>query len=132
MEYSFVPENCLDMTSQSSVEELTGYQYYQAVKAPNHLTVINFYANWCIPCDQVAPYFEQLPSQYPNVRFYTINANLNDDTIIQLNSIDQLPSFHFFYKGRALCVVNCADIKQVKKKIQELSAKLGLSAGALG
>ena len=130
MEFSMVPDNCLDMTaSQETVHELTGHQYYQAVNSPNHLVVINFYANWCIPCDQIAPYYEKLPSQYPNVRFYSINGNLHDDTIVHWNNIDKIPSFHLFYKGAALCVVKCQNIITLERKIEQLSAELGLPTG---
>ena len=51
------------------------------MKSNKYLTVVKFYANWCIDCKMIAPYYERLPldPQFKNVRFYSINANINDE-----------------------------------------------------
>ena len=36
------------------------------------ITVKRFTSTWCQPCKQLAPLFEQLRSEYPNVSFQTI------------------------------------------------------------
>jgi thioredoxin 1 len=44
------------------------------------ITVKRFTAAWCGPCKQLAPLFEQLHSEYPNVSFQTIDVDMDGDT----------------------------------------------------
>jgi thioredoxin 1 len=44
------------------------------------ITVKRFTAAWCGPCKQLAPLFEQLRSEYPNVSFQTIDVDMDGDT----------------------------------------------------
>ena len=44
------------------------------------ITVKRFTAAWCGPCKQLAPLFEQLRSEHPNVSFQTIDVDMDKDT----------------------------------------------------
>jgi thioredoxin 1 len=44
------------------------------------ITVKRFTSTWCQPCKQLAPLFEQLRSEYPNVSFQTIDVDMDGDT----------------------------------------------------
>jgi thioredoxin 1 len=118
MNYSYVPQNKLDLSSQKIVEELTYNQFNQVVSSVDYITVINFYANWCLPCSNIAPFYEKMASlpQYKNAKFFRVNANINDDTIVQCN-VCELPTFQFYYRGLKLGQVVGTDMKKVSSEL---------------
>jgi thioredoxin 1 len=47
------------------------------------ITVKRFSASWCQPCRQLAPLFDQLQLEYPNVSFETIDVDTSPDPVMQ-------------------------------------------------
>lgn len=118
MNYSYVPKNNLDFDNQKIVEELTFDQFNSVVSSTDYIVVIQFYANWCLPCHNIGPFYEKMPSlqQYKNAKFFRVNANVNDDTVIHCN-VCELPTFQFYYKGTKLGQVVGTDMKAVSNQL---------------
>jgi thioredoxin 1 len=121
MNYSFVPENKFNLHSQKIVEELTFNQFDQVVGSTEYIVVLEFYANWCLPCKNIAPFYEKMAGlpQYKNAKFFRVNANINDDTIIQCN-VCELPTFQFYHKGQKLGQVVGTDLVKVTGTLSRL------------
>ena len=78
--------------------EITTLDEFNNILINNSNVVVDFYADWCEPCKQISPYFEELSSQYPQVFFCKVNIVDNDD-ITSMCDITSLPTF-LFYKNK--------------------------------
>ena len=65
--------------------------------------VVDFYADWCGPCQKFAPTFARLAKEFPNVHFLKVNVDNNKD-LANRYSVSALPTFAFFNKGSGSAV----------------------------
>jgi len=61
------------------------------------LTVIDFHATWCGPCKTIAPTFEKLSKENPNVNFVKVDVDEAQE-VAQKYSVTAMPTF-VFIKG---------------------------------
>ena len=67
------------------------------------LTVIDFYADWCGPCNAIAPVLEALAQKMKNIRFYKLNIEEGDGPeIVQKYKINSIPTFILFQNGQQI------------------------------
>jgi thioredoxin len=63
--------------------------------------IIDFYADWCGPCKNIAPYFKQLEETHSNIVFVKINVD-EADTVAGFLNVSSLPTFMLVKEGREL------------------------------
>ena len=63
------------------------------------LTVKRYTATWCGPCKQLAPAFDALQSEMPEVSFQTINVDNNRELALE-NNISSVPTVIFEKDGQ--------------------------------
>ncbi|PAA57682.1 hypothetical protein BOX15_Mlig015572g2, partial [Macrostomum lignano] len=59
------------------------------------LVVIDFTATWCPPCRMIAPKFEQLSKDTPDVVFAKVDVDENEETAGS-QGIEAMPTFLLF------------------------------------
>nr|CAB3267399.1 thioredoxin-like protein 1 [Phallusia mammillata] len=84
------------------------------------LIVIDFHALWCGPCKMIAPKFNQLSLQYPDVAFLKVDVDKCEDTARQYQ-VTAMPTFKFEHQGKILATFSGADGTKLESKIRELS-----------
>jgi thioredoxin 1 len=63
------------------------------------LIVKRFTAAWCIPCKQLAPVFNELQSEMPNVQFQTIDVDMDKVSALE-NGVSSIPTVIFEKDGQ--------------------------------
>lgn len=88
----------------------------------NRARCSSVYADWCAPCKQVAPIFEQLSQALsrPNLAtFVKINTD-NQKDIAKAYNVTALPTFIFFRNGKVADKVQGADAVRLQSVVQKL------------
>ncbi len=64
--------------------------------------IVDFYADWCGPCNYIAPYVKDLAKLYPQIMF--VKYDIDDDSFTAGSpcyeyNVQVIPTFKFFYLG---------------------------------
>ncbi|MFH1450684.1 MAG: thioredoxin [archaeon] len=86
------------------------------------LVVIDFFADWCGPCQMFGPTFEETSNEYSDVAFLKVDTEQAPNTA-QKFAVMSIPTIVFMKKGKILEVMRGALPKEtLKSKIEELKA----------
>jgi thiol-disulfide isomerase/thioredoxin len=92
------------------------------------------YADWCGPCQQVAPLFEQLSQTLsrPNlVTFVKVNTDLQKD-VAHAYRVTSMPTFIIFRNAKVADRVQGADPVKLQSIVKKLSDEVENMGGATG
>jgi thioredoxin 1 len=81
----------------------------------NEVVIVDFYTSWCGPCKTIAPFFEKLSKEYPQIAVAKCDCE-NSDDVADGFGIKAIPTFIKFVNGKRDTVVNGCD----KTKLIEL------------
>lgn len=63
--------------------------------------VVDFYADWCPPCNRMSPLIDVAAANMPDFTFLKINRDFFGDLAKQLN-ITSIPTLIFFHNGKEI------------------------------
>lgn len=82
-----------------TVVEVTDATFEAQVLKSSKPVMVDYWADWCSPCKQIAPIIEELAQQYGDkVTFVKLDTNANPDTPVQMG-IMGLPTLQIFVDG---------------------------------
>jgi thioredoxin 1 len=89
------------MADNANVVTLTDQNFAEVTGAPG-LTMVDFWAVWCGPCRTVAPFVEQLASEYQGqVTVGKLDVDANQRTATQFN-VRSIPTILFLKEGKVV------------------------------
>ncbi len=89
--------------SAKGIVELNSSNFYEVISKAN-LSIVDLWADWCMPCKMMAPIFEKLANspEYSNkILFCSLNADLNQQILIKFGVMG-IPTFLIFSKGNLI------------------------------
>ncbi len=87
------------MTVKEKVLELAAKDFSTIIK--DKLVIIDFYAEWCMPCLMMAPVIESLAEKNQKIRFAKVNVDDNPD-LAQKFKISSIPCIIFFKNSKEI------------------------------
>lgn len=120
-----------------AVINLTTAQFEETI-SNNEIIIFDFWAEWCGPCKQFGPVFEEISEKYPNIVFAKVNVEEEQDlaNMFQVRSIPTLTFMRekivvFSNPGaipgsaleEAIKQLEDLDMEQVHKDLAEAQAK---------
>ena len=106
--------------ASANVLELTNDNFEQQVLKSEVPVLVDFWAEWCMPCKMIAPTIEELAKEYAGkVRFGKVDTDSNREISMQFG-ISAIPTLILFKGG------------QMAKKFVGLQQKADLKAAIDG
>jgi thioredoxin len=86
------------------------------------LVVVDFFATWCGPCQQIAPKYEAMAAALPQAKFVKVDVDQAKD-LSQQYGVQSMPTFKLFRGGQVVDEMKGADENALKEKIEALAGK---------
>ncbi len=80
---------------------ITKENYEQEVISSKQPVIIDVYADWCGPCQQMMPIFEELEKEMSNYIFVKLNVDESRELAIQFG-VTSIPTFVFIKDGQVV------------------------------
>ena len=74
---------------------------FEEIINSEELTIIDFSATWCMPCRMLAPILEQVADKMPEVSFYNLDIDENEE-IAKRYRIFSVPTLLAFKEGKVI------------------------------
>ncbi|MCX7943676.1 MAG: thioredoxin [Deltaproteobacteria bacterium] len=86
----------------------------------NGVTIVDFWAEWCMPCKALAPIFEQMATKYAGkVTFAKINVDENPNTASKFR-IMSIPTLLVFKDGKIIeQITGLVPAKKIESAIEK-------------
>ncbi|KAI1775566.1 DUF1000-domain-containing protein [Hypoxylon cercidicola] len=105
--------------------EIQSAEQFGELLKNSRIVVADFYANWCGPCKQIAPFYEQLSRSLsrPKVAtFVKVNTEAEGPKAIAAEyAVTHLPTFIVFRDGSVVEKVKGANPQQLQSIVEKLS-----------
>lgn len=85
-----------------AVKELTNGNFESEVLKDSGLVLVDFWAEWCVPCRMLAPTIEQIAEEYTGkVKVGKLDTDANQETAMKYN-INSIPTVLLFQNGEVV------------------------------
>jgi thioredoxin 1 len=84
--------------AKSKVQHADDTTFGNIVLKSNIPVLVDFYADWCGPCQRLAPVLEELAAEAPDVRIVKINVE-NSPNLAAEYGVNAIPSLKVFKNG---------------------------------
>jgi thioredoxin len=114
----------------SPIKVLTAKNFQQVVGSTELPIVIDFWADWCGPCKQMAPVFEQLAKQYEGLMLFAKVDTDQEQLLAQQLGIQSLPTLLFVYRGQLVDrIIGALPAQQLQARVYQVLAHVRQLAG---
>ncbi|WP_457590533.1 thioredoxin [Geoglobus sp.] len=88
------------------------------------LVIVDFWAEWCMPCRMLTPILEKLEKEYTDVEFAKLNTDENPNVAFKYG-IFSIPTVLMFYKGEVVnSFVGAMPESVVRREIEKALDKI--------
>lgn len=103
--------------------EITDEEFEKIINNSHKIVVVDFFAEWCMPCLMLSPIIEDLAEQMKEVKFVKINIEDNPRLASKFN-VSSIPCLVIFKEGKEINRIigaNSSDVieKKIKKIMEE-------------
>lgn len=118
----------LPKPDDSKIYHASSLPQVDAIFKAHTYVFVDFYADWCGPCRQIAPFFAQLSTQHSRetqLAFVKVNVDNAKDVAMKYR-VSAMPTFMFFKEGKQVAVNGNAMIQGADpNKLKGAAEKLG-------
>jgi len=106
------------VAKNDSEMEITNQEFNEIIGNGHKLVLVDFFAEWCMPCLMLAPIIDELATKIKEVKFVKINVDDNQE-ISSKYSISSIPCLIIFKDGKEVeRIVGAQDSDAIEEKIK--------------
>ena len=106
--------------------EISKDNYEKEVKQSKTPIIIDFWAEWCGPCRQLAPIFEAVSTEYKGKLKFAKLDSQKYPNIAGENGVTGIPCMIVFNKGEEVDrIIGFMDMDSLKEEIDAILQKIG-------
>ena len=99
------------------IENLTKDNFKATIEASRKPVIIDFYADWCMPCKMITPILEEIATENKDgVAIYKVNIDENQELAVEF-SVRSIPNIMSFKEGKVYKTIVGVQPKEVIKKL---------------
>ena len=98
------------------VKKINSNEFQSEVLNGDGVALVDLFADWCMPCQMIAPIIEEISNEKSDVKFFKINVDETPDVAIKYG-VSSIPTLLIFKNGE---LVNKAVGAYPKEKIVAL------------
>ena len=108
----------MDAQTESQMD-ITNEEFKEIINNSHKIVVVDFYAEWCMPCLMISPIIDELSEQMPKVKFVKMNLDENKGLARKLN-VSSIPCLIFFKKGKEVDrLIGAQSQEAIEEKIKK-------------
>ena len=88
----------MDAKTESQMD-VTDEEFQDIVKNGHKIVVVDFFAEWCMPCLMISPIIDELSESMKEVKFVKMNIDENKSLATNLN-VSSIPCIIIFKEGK--------------------------------
>ena len=117
-DYNIQKESTLHLVLRlrGGVALLATKEEFDAAVLKEQLTVVDFTASWCGPCQRIAPVFVSLAEEMTDVQFVKVDVDENEETAAACG-ISAMPTFQFYKGGQKVHEFSGASEEKIREAI---------------
>eukprot|EP00754_Rhynchopus_humris_P034509 Rhum_TRINITY_DN15844_c0_g4::Rhum_TRINITY_DN15844_c0_g4_i1::g.162271::m.162271 len=111
----------LTVAQPSPFVPLESVDQFNSLVQSSDFTILDFYADWCAPCNKIKPHLAQLVAACPSARFLKVDR----DAFAALHErcgVQKIPTFQVYQNGELKGSLQHSDVNLVKAFIEEKTA----------
>lgn len=101
-----------------AIEHITNNDFQSKVLDSKGITIVDFYADWCGPCQMLSPVIEAVSAEHTEAAFYKINSDEQPELCVKYR-IMSIPTLLVFKDGElvktSIGLVSKAEIEDFLK-----------------
>ncbi|KAH8885668.1 thioredoxin-domain-containing protein [Thozetella sp. PMI_491] len=107
---------------------------WRQVLGSSSVVIVDFYADWCGPCKQIAPVFESLATKYSKpkkITFCKVNVDKQQD-VAQQYGVRAMPTFLVLHNSSVVQTIQGANPPALTAAVEKAIKLAGSSGSAFG
>ncbi len=105
---------------EGKIIEIETEEEYERFKKDG-LVIVDYNTNWCGPCKNFAPVYEELAKSYPQTKFLSVDAEGFEHPDLEIRTV---PTFRIFFNGKLKREFAGVDKERLEKYIKRYQIQI--------